>query len=161
MTTNDRPLASSEPLAVIHASALLVGARAVVIRGPSGSGKSSLTLALIAEAAARGLFSRLIGDDRVILTPSAGRLVVRGVAGLHGYIEHRGRGILRLPFEPAGVVALVVDLVEGEPTRYPVPSETETTVGGVRVPRLSVAGYGIPRSQMVLSALFTPQLPIE
>ena len=45
----------------IHASAVLVGARAVLIQGPSGSGKSRLALALL-HAAAQGLipFARLV-----------------------------------------------------------------------------------------------------
>ncbi|MDR3497366.1 MAG: hypothetical protein P4L82_22460 [Ancalomicrobiaceae bacterium] len=161
MSEDSPPSAASERPASIHASALLVGPRAVVIRGPSGSGKSSLTLTLLHDAAARGVFARLIGDDRVRLTACAGRLVVRGVNELHGYIELRGRGILQMPYEPAGVVALVVDLVAGEPPRYPQAAETATVVGGVRIPLLAVAGYGVPRSQMVLTALLTPGMPAE
>ena len=62
----------------VHASAVLVGARAVLIRGPSGAGKSRLALDLI-EAARAGalLFARLVGDDRVHLEPIGGRLLVR------------------------------------------------------------------------------------
>ena len=57
----------------VHASAVLVGARAVVIRGPSGAGKSRLALALI-EAARTGTlrFARLVGDDRVHLERPTG-----------------------------------------------------------------------------------------
>ena len=49
----------------VHASAVLAGAHAVLIRGPAGSGKSQLALALI-QAAETGLlrFARLIGDAR-------------------------------------------------------------------------------------------------
>ena len=63
--------------ATVHASAVLVGARAVLIRGPSGAGKSRLALDLI-EAARGGRlrFARLVGDDRVHLRtrrrPAAG-----------------------------------------------------------------------------------------
>src|SRR5262249_49767244 len=61
--------------ATVHASAVLVGARAVLIRGPSGAGKSRLALELLQ---ARVLpFTRLIGDDRVHLEAAAGRLLVR------------------------------------------------------------------------------------
>ena len=62
----------------VHASAVLASARAVLIRGPAGSGKSRLALAII-EAAQTGLLpiARLVGDDRVHLEPCYGRLLVR------------------------------------------------------------------------------------
>src|SRR5262245_7740837 len=95
----------------IHASAVLVGARAVLIRGPAGAGKSRLALALI--DAARGgqlAFAALVGDDRVHLEAVHGRLLVRPAATLAGLVEVRGLGIRRLPIEPVAVVGLVVDL---------------------------------------------------
>ena len=77
----------------VHASAVLVGARAVLIRGPSGSGKSRLVLDLI-DAARRGSldFARLVGDDRVHLETAGGRLLVRPAPALAGIIEVRGAG---------------------------------------------------------------------
>ena len=58
----------------IHASAVLVGARAVLIRGPSGSGKSRLALDLIAAAAGGRLpFARLVADERAEIDDAAGR----------------------------------------------------------------------------------------
>src|SRR5262249_50773426 len=75
----------------VHASAVLAGARAVLIRGPAGSGKSQLALAVI-QAAQTGLlrFARLVGDDRVHLEAHHGRLLVRPAAALAGLIEVRG-----------------------------------------------------------------------
>ncbi len=98
-------------MTTIHASAVLVGARAVLIRGAAGSGKSSLALALIS-AGENGTFkfARLVGDDRVHVEAAHGRLLVRPHATLAGLIEVRGLGIRRLPFEPLAVVGLVVDL---------------------------------------------------
>ena len=58
--------------ASVHASAVLVGDRAVLIRGPSGSGKSALAYALI-RAAEIGGFARLVGDDRVHVEAANGR----------------------------------------------------------------------------------------
>ena len=52
----------------VHACAVLIGARALLIRGPAGSGKSRLALALIEAAEAGRLrFARLVADDRVRL----------------------------------------------------------------------------------------------
>ena len=53
----------ARPDATIHASAVLVGPKAVLIRGPSGSGKSRLAWDLLI-AATQGLvpFARLVAD---------------------------------------------------------------------------------------------------
>jgi HPr kinase/phosphorylase len=125
------------PAPSVHASAVLTGARAVLIRGPAGAGKSRFALALIA-AAQTGLlqFARLVGDDRVHLEPSHGRLLVRPAATLAGLIELRGLGIRQLEHEPAAVVGLVVDLAAEDAERLPAASEA--AIAGVRLPRLAV-----------------------
>ena len=53
-------------------------------------------------------------------------------------IEIRGLGIRRLPYEPAAVIRLVVDLAAAA-ERMPPASTTETEIAGVRLPRLAVA----------------------
>ena len=64
--------------ASVHASAVLVGNRAVLIRGPSGSGKSRLAFDLILAGRCGQIApAMLIGDDRVHLGVSAGQLIVR------------------------------------------------------------------------------------
>ena len=124
----------------IHASAVLLGARAVLIRGPAGSGKSRLALALIDLAdGGRVPFARLVADDRTHVEARHGRLVARAPAELAGLIEVRGLGIRRLPHEPAAVVDLVVDLAANDAERMPAPPQCETEIDGVRLPRLPVA----------------------
>jgi HPr kinase/phosphorylase len=124
--------------ATIHASAVLIGARAVLIRGPSGVGKSRLAFELInAASAGRIPFARLVGDDRVHLENIGGRLVVRPPAALAGLIELRGVGIERLPYEAAAVVGLVVDLEAADAER--LPETRNAKIEGVAVPRLAVA----------------------
>jgi HPr kinase/phosphorylase len=122
----------------VHASAVLVGARAVLIRGPSGAGKSRLTLDLI-EAGRTGLvrFVRLVGDDRVHLESVGGRLLVRPADPLAGLIEVRGAGIRRLDYEPCAVVGLVVDLDAADAER--LPEKTRIEIEGITLPRLAVA----------------------
>lgn len=125
--------------ATLHASAVLVGARAVLIRGPSGAGKSRLALELI-EAARTGtlLFARLVGDDRVHLQAAGGRLLVRPAEALAGLIELRGLGILRLPHEPSALVGVVVDLAANA-ERLPDAKDRQTVLEGISLPRLAVA----------------------
>ncbi len=124
--------------ATIHASAVLTGRNAVLIRGSAGSGKSSLAYALI-QAAETGLirFARLVGDDRVHVEAAHGRLLVRPAETLAGLIELRGLGIRRVPFEPLAVVGLLVDLDAADAER--LPPSGESSLAGIALPRLAVA----------------------
>ena len=124
--------------ATVHASAVLVGARAVLIRGPSGAGKSRLALELIeAGRAGRLPFTQLVGDDRVHLESAGGRLLVRPADTLAGLIEVRGAGIFRFDYEPRAVVGLVVDLGAKDAER--LPKNPQITLETVKLPRLAVA----------------------
>lgn len=136
----------------IHASAVLVGARAVLIRGPSASGKSRLALELIHAARGGTLgFARLVGDDRVHVEAAHGRLLVRPAAALAGMIELRGVGILKLPYEPSAVVGLVVDLAAAA-ERLPDAPQRRAELEGIALARLAVAA-GEPGLPAVLALL--------
>jgi HPr kinase/phosphorylase len=143
----------------VHASAVLAGARAVLIRGAAGTGKSRLALALIG-AAQTGLlrFARLVGDDRVHLEPCHGRLLVRPAAALAGLIEVHGIGIRRLDHEALAIVRLVVDLAAGDAERLPIAGDTD--ISGIRLPRLAIAPGAEPL-QPVIAALTTPQATLN
>jgi serine kinase of HPr protein (carbohydrate metabolism regulator) len=125
-------------MTTVHASAVLVGGRAVLIRGPSAAGKSRLVWELI-EASRNGAvrFARLVGDDRVLLQAAGGRLLVRPAEALAGMIELRGVGILRRDHEPCAVVGLVVDLAATDAER--LPEGGQTIIEGIAIPRLAVA----------------------
>ena len=141
--------------ATVHASAVLAGRRAVLIRGPAGAGKSRLALALI-QAADCGLipFARLVGDDRVELAACHGRLLARPPQAVAGLIEVRGLGIRRLDHEPVAVIGLVVDLVRSEAERLPGPAEQEVAIAGIILPRLAI-GPGSDPLPAVLARLLT------
>ncbi len=121
----------------MHASAVIVAEAAVLIRGASGTGKSQLALALMAEARRRGLFTRLIGDDRVAVSLAGGRALVRGHPAITGRIEERATGVLTVIPEVAGVLRCVVDLREAPP-RLPEEEAPEVVLEGVRLPALTI-----------------------
>jgi len=123
----------------IHASAVLIGAHAVLIRGASGAGKSQLAWQLLNAAPAQIPFARLVADDRAFVAAHHGRLLVRPAPELAGLIEIRGLGIRRLPHEPGAVVGLVVDLGAADADRLPAREALETKILGVTLPRLAVA----------------------
>jgi HPr kinase/phosphorylase len=139
----------------IHASAILCDARALLIRGPAGSGKSSLVFALVEAArTARITFARLVADDRALIEVAHGRLLVRPVPELAGLLEVRGLGIRRLPYEPVAVVSHVVDLAVADAARLPDDGERTATICGIILPRLAVTPATDPVA-LVRAALST------
>jgi serine kinase of HPr protein (carbohydrate metabolism regulator) len=133
----------------------LAGARAVLIRGAAGAGKSRLALELIQSAACGAFaFARLVADDRVHLEAANGRLIVRPPPMLAGLIEVRGVGIRQLPHEPMAVVSLVIDLGDASAERLPGREALATTIEGITLPRFVFAG-GTDALPAVLAALTT------
>ena len=139
--------------ASVHASAVLVGNRAVLIRGPSGSGKSRLAFDLILAGRAGQIPKAvLVGDDRVFLEENNGQLIVRPSRELAGLIEIRGLGIRRCDFAEQAIVGLVVDLCAADAERMPPPQAMLTHISGVKIPRIPV-GAGFSALPVVLAAL--------
>jgi serine kinase of HPr protein (carbohydrate metabolism regulator) len=138
----------------VHASCVLVGRGAVLIRGPSGSGKSNLALALI-EAGQNGTlpFARLVADDRVRLIASHGRLLAAAPEKIAGKVELRGFGIREIPYEPLALVTLVVDLAAPDSNRLPDAASREVEISGVKLSRLAVAA-GENRLAAILAAIY-------
>lgn len=116
-----------------HATAVLRGAHAILIRGDSGAGKSTLALALIGRGA------RLVADDRVHLSACHGRVIATGPAAIAGSIELRGRGIVAAAHERSAVIRLLVDIVsEGELERLPEEHQLREMLLGIALPRQAV-----------------------
>ncbi|CAM5213334.1 hypothetical protein ARD30_06800 [Bosea thiooxidans] len=151
-----RPARATAAAERIHATAITVGEAGILIRGASGSGKSSLALALIGLARQSGRFARLVADDRVAVSAAGERLLARPVAPLEGIVERRGLGLTPEPFTGAAVVRLAVDLIGEEPVRMPEPEDLVDSLAGVDLPRLRVAGRpGDERLVLAALDLFT------
>jgi HPr kinase/phosphorylase len=133
----------------LHASAVLLGRRAVLIRGPAGAGKSRLALGLLQAAETGAIrFGRLVGDDRIQAAAHHGTLILRPAPALAGLLEVRGLGIRRVAFEPMAVAGLVVDL-GATADRLPEMGERETAILGIRLPRLTVGREADPLSLLL------------
>src|SRR5690349_5634122 len=103
------PRLSSE---TIHASTVALDGRALLISGPSGSGKSDLALRLID----RG-FS-LVSDDQTVLRRDGDRLLASAPPSLAGKLEIRGIGIVEVETVSDVPVALAIELA-GDIERMP------------------------------------------
>lgn len=148
----------SAPHISIHASAVLLGDRAVLIRGPSGSGKSRLVFDLILAAQAGQLpEAMLVADDRAFLdVTDDGLLRVRPAPELIGLLEIRGLGIRRLDCATAAIVGLVVDLDAHDAARLPDAEALRTWLHDVEIPRIPV-GSGFSPLPLVAAYLTTTE----
>ena len=114
----------------LHASTVSLEGRAVLISGPSGSGKSDLTLRLLD----RGF--TLVSDDRTIVRKEGGRLVASAPATIKGKLEIRGVGIVEMDSVTDVPVALVVELTS-DIQRLPDDAR-ERLILGTAIPLISV-----------------------
>jgi len=141
----------------IHATALVYRESGILIRGASGSGKSSLALALLEAARVQNCFAALIGDDQVSIVAQSGRLTAHCAANIDGLIERRGYGIIHRQAVKAGVIRLIVDLrprTEDLP-RVGCVEEKTVEISGVCLPQLVLGGAAssVERAYAVIEEL--------
>jgi HPr kinase/phosphorylase len=96
----------------LHASCVARDADAILLVGPSGSGKSDLVLRLLS----RGF--HLVADDQVDIADG----IASPLPELAGLLEVRGLGIVRLQHRPQARLVLVVEL-DGHADRMPMPDQ--------------------------------------
>lgn len=121
-------------LPTIHATAVALGDRAVLLLGPPGSGKSDLALRLIEAGWV------LVADDRVVLSRRSATLIAASPGSLAGLLEVRGVGICRVPFLAEASVALAVQLVSPAAVDR-LPQAHTTTFLDVSIPLINMASF--------------------
>jgi serine kinase of HPr protein (carbohydrate metabolism regulator) len=112
-----------------HATTVAIGGRAVLIEGPSGTGKSDLALRLMDRGAI------LVSDDYTIVRRTGDRLIASPPPTIAGRIEVRGLGIVATPHLPAAPVALLVRL---DDRIERMPEAAGQTIAGIAVPLVAL-----------------------
>ena len=115
----------------VHASTVALDGRAVLISGPSGSGKSDLALRLLD----RGF--TLVSDDQTIVRKDGDRLVASAPPNIAGKLEIRGLGIVDVERVDNVAIALIVELTNSQIQRLPDDSR-ERPILGVKLPLVTI-----------------------
>lgn len=111
---------------ILHANAVVVQGRGLLIKGASGKGKSGLSLQLMA------LGAQLVADDRTVLELQGGQVWMSAPEPIRGLIEARGIGILSAQPALRARLSAVLDLDHDETDR--LPPKREISLLGCRFP---------------------------
>lgn len=113
---------------IVHASCVILDGSGILLRGPSGVGKSDLALRLIDQG------GMLVSDDQVLLKVTGDRLLGKPVPQLAGLLEVRGIGICQFAYQDRVEITAVFDLLSDEtPERLPNHDHLQTTILGVQI----------------------------
>lgn len=145
----------------MHGTVVALNGAGVLLRGPSGSGKSDLALRLLADGWV------LVADDRVLLTVAGEQLVAHCPDTLRGMLEVRGMGVVRLTtgeWASAADVRLVVDLVDSADAVPRMPETRLFSHSGIERPAMKLYPFQTSagaRLRLALSILSEPGKRVE
>jgi len=124
----------SQTFEKIHATCVEVDGLGILLRGPSGSGKSDLALRLMDDGA------HLIADDYTDLTAQNNRLIATAPHSIKNLIEVRGVGVLKIAAAVQADVGAIIDLVTPEQIDR-LPEDEEITMLGLPLLRFKLTPF--------------------
>ncbi len=118
----------------VHGTTVAIDGGAILLRGPSGSGKSDLALRLIDGGA------QLVADDQTLLWRDGDRVLAEAPPAIAGLIEIRGIGIIKMDRADPVPLLLIADLVASRDVER-MPVRGCETVLGVSIARIALAPF--------------------
>ncbi len=133
-------------MVLVHGTCVAIDGTAVLLCGPSASGKSDLALRLIDRGA------RLVADDQVELESRDGTLHAAAPEVLSGLLEVRGMGIMRLPHCAGAAVGAVVELAAADDVER-LPEAASREFEGVALPLYRMTAFAASTPAKIRLAL--------
>jgi serine kinase of HPr protein (carbohydrate metabolism regulator) len=127
----------------IHATAISSQGAGVLIRGPSGSGKSDLALRCLSLSTGTLLpFPfELVSDDRVVVEREGDAVILSAPPTIAGLLEVRGLGVVPIcPVASRAALKLVVNLVQSHEIER-MPETTTAAIAGLNFPALALSPF--------------------
>ena len=146
---------------LVHATAVAVAGRGVLLLGASGAGKSDLALRLITTPLVHDsnpVDVRLISDDQVVVERRGDRLFASPPGTIAGQLEVRGVGIVPFAYLKNAELCLAVTLRPADRIdRMPEPDQRHPILG-LDMPLIAIDGSmpGAP-ARVMLAALNQPK----
>ena len=140
----------------VHATALEIGGKGVLIRGPSGSGKSDLALRCLVAGPSHLIPwpARLVCDDQVELRADLDGLHIEAIDAISGKIEVRGLGIVEITaLTRSAPLSLVVELAASRDLVARMPEAMDTRIMGLRVPQITLYPFDASAPVKLMLAL--------
>ena len=119
---------------LFHGTAVLYRGFGILIRGPSGSGKSDLALRLIDDGA------DLIADDQVIIKSVGEILQLSSPDKISGLIEIRGVGVVRIKYVSGVPLGLILDINPRKKLKR-MPIIKKELIGSISIPVISIDAF--------------------
>jgi HPr kinase/phosphorylase len=137
------------PMNRVYGTSVAIRGEGILLRGPSGSGKSDLALRLIDAGAV------LVADDQVVLQREGGTLMMSAPEPLAGLMEVRGLGVVRMAHVARAPLRLVVDLDPGAAIER-LPEPRFCRLDGVSVPLIALDPFAASAPAKLKLALAAP-----
>ncbi|MEO1190339.1 MAG: RNase adapter RapZ, partial [Pseudomonadota bacterium] len=137
----------------IHATCISLYGQGLLLRGPSGSGKSDLALRLLD---AGGL---LVSDDQTLVSAKGERLFASAPETLSGRMEVRGLGVVGRPALVSVAVMLVVDLMPASEIER-LPAQRSTRLLDRELPLIALdpsTASAIAKIRLALEGIWSAQ----
>lgn len=138
----------------LHATCIAINRLGVLLRGPSGSGKSDIALRLIDQSTD----AILVADDRVDVNARDGGLYASAPGAIAGLLEVRGVGVMRVPHAADAKLALIVDLTDAA-NILRLPDVLFEEMLGVQLPRIRLAPFEASAPAKLRQALRNVVMP--
>ena len=130
----------------IHASCVCIKNKGILFLGDSGSGKSDISLRLIADYKAT-----LIGDDRIDIITKGNNIIASAPKNLSGLLEVRGIGIIKVKTKKKNKIDLAVFLTQDKIERMPEPLCYELL--NKKIPLININPFEPSATAKILAAL--------